>query len=82
MQNLIPRVARGLSIGGGFSMRGQFVGGACGGLDDVLPSVQSKIRLWMRNKADTWNWPTEKGKQAHRCRSGYCSLARACVRNI
>ena len=49
---------------GGFSMRGQFVGGACGGLDDVLPSVQSKIRLWMRNIADTWNWPTEKGKQA------------------
>ena len=34
-----------------------------GVLDDVLPSVQSKIRLWMRNKADALNWPTEKGMQ-------------------
>ena len=49
---------------GGFSMRGQFVGGACRGLDDVLPSVQSKIGLWMRNKADTWNKSTQNRKQA------------------
>ena len=35
-----------------------------GFLDDVLPSVQSKVRLWMRNKADTWNRLAEKGMQA------------------
>ena len=63
MQNLIPRVAL-AHQSGGVSMRGQFVGGACRGLDDVLPSVQSKVRLLMRNKADTWNKPTQNGMQA------------------
>ena len=63
MQNLIPHVARGLSIG----VVSQCVGSLCavlvGVLDDVLPSVQSKIRFWMRNKPDAWNMPTQNGKQ-------------------
>ena len=64
MQNLIPRVARGLSIGVVSQCVGSLWAVLVGVLDDVLPSVQSKIRLWMRNKADTWNKPTQNGKQA------------------
>ncbi len=63
MQNLIPRVARGLPIGVVSQCVGSLWAVLVGVLDDVLPSVQSKIRLWMRNKADAWNWPTEKGMQ-------------------
>ena len=64
MQNLIPRVARGLSIGVVSQCVGSLWAVLVGVLDDVLPSVQSKVRLWMCNKPDAWNRLTEKGMQA------------------
>ena len=64
MQNLIPRVALAYQLGVIPQCVGSLWVVLVGFLDDVLPSVQSKVRLWMRNKADTWNKPTEKGKQA------------------
>ena len=64
MQNLIPRVALAYQSGVVSQCVGSLWAVLVGVLDDVLPSVQSKIRLWMRNKADTWNKPTEKGMQA------------------
>ena len=64
MQNLIPHVARGLSIEVVSQCVGSLWAVLVGVLDDVLPSVQSEIRLWMRNKPDVWNKPTQNGKQA------------------
>lgn len=63
VQKLIPCAALAYQSG----VVSQCVGSLCavlvGVLDDVLPSVQSKIRFWMRNKPDAWNMPTQNGKQ-------------------